>query len=305
VDYRSIDALPQSQLLIAVLRRLLVAEHGSDPGRGSVPSTSFDGLMPLVRLVNDRPGSAASVQAAARRVFQGILPSLLLGWVPAAWRAAVRPRTPPWLQHFSFVLVFTTLFPWLLGPVAGVEEVEVEAPAGLRPLLAALRLPTLWRVPQAIKAERCRFLEAAQCASVCVNSCKVPSQEWLGDDFGMPLHIQPNYKDFSCTWSFGRPAPPLAEDEALMVPCFTLCTSADKGVKDAARQRERVRRGVGIVAGVDTWSGETLEAIAARAGEAARAEAQVRVEDLVARAEAVQAGGKCWSVAEERAELRA
>jgi len=304
VDYRSIDALPQSQLLIAVLRRLLVAEHGSDPGRGSVPSTSFDGLMPLVRLVNDRPGSAASVQAAARRVFQGILPSLLLGWVPAAWRAAVRPRTPPWLQHFSFVLVFTTLFPWLLGPVAGVEEVEVEAPAGLRPLLTALRLPTLWRVPQAIKAERCRFLEAAQCASVCVNSCKVPSQEWLGDDFGLDLHIQPNYSDFSCVWSFGKPAPPLADDEALMVPCFTKCDSADKGQKDASRQAARLRRGVGVVDGVDTYTGESLASIAARASEGALRDAALKQADCEQRTAAVAQQGKCWSVDDERAQLK-
>ena len=61
--------------------------------------------------------------------------------------------------------------------------------------------------PQAVKAERCRFLESTQCASVCVNTCKVPSQQWLGQDFGMPIHIQPNYDDFSCVWRFGVEPP--------------------------------------------------------------------------------------------------
>jgi hypothetical protein len=314
VDYRSIDSQPQSLVLIAVLRKLLVAEHGSDVSP-AVRWSRFEGLMPVVRAVNERPGSAASVQAAARRVFQGILPSLGLGWVPAAWRAAVRPNFPDWLLHGAFYVVFSTLFPWLMGPLAGVEHVDVSPPAALMPLLRALRLPTLWRVPQGIKAERCRFLEASQCASVCFNSCKAPSQSWLGDDFGLPLHIQPNYADFSCVWSFGKPAPALEADEALMVPCFTRCASSDKGKKDASRQAARLRTGFGVVAGVDTFTGERLEAIAARATAAAladarapaltEAEAAAAAADLGSRSAAVAQDGKCWSVDDAREALRA
>jgi len=303
VDYSSIDRLPQSRLLIFVLRKLLVGELGSDP-TPQVPWTRFEGLMPIVRAVNERPGSAESVQTAARRVFEGILPSLGLAWVPPWWRAWVQKAFPAWVLRGSFFLVFPTLFPWLLGPVAGVEHVEVPLPAALHPLLSALRLPTTLRVPQGIKAERCRFLEAAQCASVCVNSCKVPSQSWLGADFEMPLHIQPNYADFSCTWSFGKPAPPLAEDEALLVPCFSRCESKDKGKKDASRQIERLRRGLGVVNGVDTFTGESLESIAARAGEVARREAELKAVDVAQRGEAVEQEGKCWSVADERTERR-
>lgn len=94
-------------------------------------------------------------------------------------------------------------------------------------------LPASVSLPQAIKAERCRFLETSQCASVCVNSCKVPSQEWLGADFNMPLHIQPNYEDYSCTWRFNTPPPPLEEDQAILVPCFALCPSDFKARDDA------------------------------------------------------------------------
>jgi hypothetical protein len=63
---------------------------------------------------------------------------------------------------------------------------------------------------------------------VCVNSCKAPSQQWLGEDFGMDLHIQPNYDDFSCQWKFNVKPPPLYEDAAVMVPCFTKCPSEYK-----------------------------------------------------------------------------
>jgi len=75
-------------------------------------------------------------------------------------------------------------------------------PAALRKMFT--RLPETWMVPQSVQAERCRFIESTQCASVCVNSCKVPSQEWLFKDFGMNVHIRPNYDDFSCNWKFGE-----------------------------------------------------------------------------------------------------
>jgi len=287
VDYSSIDRLPQSALLTALIRKLLVAEVGADVDPR--PCTNFDALMTPVRAVNDRPGTAADVQAAARRVFQGILPGLGLGWVPAAWRKLIAPTFPPWLLHFSFYVVFSTLFPWLMGPLHPAEHVIVRAPPQLHSLLRSLRLPRLWRVPQAVKAERCRFLEAAQCASVCVNSCKVPTQNWLGDDFGLKLHIQPNYTDYSCTWSFGKEAPPLEKDDALNVPCFTKCTSADKGRNDAAKAIRRA---------------EALESIAARASPAAVADAAAGLQEAadVERRQVASASGKCWSVAEDRAQ---
>jgi hypothetical protein len=119
-----------------------------------------------------------------------------------------------------------------------------------------------------------------------------------------PLQTQPNYSDFSCTWSFGKVPPPLALDDALLVPCFTACPSSVRGQKDASRQRARVARGVGIVNGVDTFTGERLEDIAARASAAALADASAAVvvdaADVAARAVAVAQGGKCWSVDEGR-----
>ena len=63
VDYSSIDRLPQSALLTALIRKLLVAEVGADVDPR--PWTNFDALMTPVRAVNDRPGTAADVQAVA------------------------------------------------------------------------------------------------------------------------------------------------------------------------------------------------------------------------------------------------
>jgi hypothetical protein len=267
VDYSSIDASPISKVLIRTIRGLLVKEVGEDTDPRAWDD--FDAVLTPVREVNDMKGTARDVTVRAKRVFAGILPALYIGWVPPIWKNAIRKVAPQWASNFAFVLVFTTLFPWLMGPMEGIDHVDVEVPEGLRKIFKFL--PETVRVPQAIKAERCRFLEQSGCASVCVNSCKAPSQEWLGEDFGMDLHIQPNYDDFSCQWKFNVKPPPLYEDAAVMVPCFSKCPSEYKGEKDAFRQLARAKSGVGIVDGVDTYTGESLEAIARRAGGAARA----------------------------------
>ena len=308
VDYTSIDASPISKVLIRTIRGLLVKEVGYDTDKR--PWDNFDAVLTSVREVNDMDGTARDVTVRAKRVFAGILPALYIGWVPPIWKNGIKKVAPQWAGNYAFVLVFTTLFPWLMGPMEGIDHVEVELPDALRNTLK--NLPRTIKVPQAIKAERCRFLEQSGCASVCVNSCKAPSQEWLGEDFGMDLHIQPNYDDFSCQWKFNVKPPPLYEDAAVMVPCFTKCPSEYKGEKDAWRQAARIKSGIGIEGGVDKYTGETLEAIERRASEAAKMDAAlvsggmandasaVSEEGFIERVDAVKSGGKCWSVDEER-----
>ena len=107
-----------------------------------------------------------------------------------------------------------------------------------------------------------------------------------------------------------------------MVPCFKKCPSEYKGEKDAFRQAARIRAGFGVKDGVDTYTGETLEAISRRASAAAVADAAgaagmggaemavaggmavdgtaVTPEGFIGRVEEVKSGGKCWSVDEAR-----
>jgi hypothetical protein len=180
VDYASIDASPISKVLTSTIRGLLVKEVGYDTDKR--PWTDFDGVLTSVREVNDMDGTARDVTVRAKRVFAGILPALGIGWIPPIWKSQIKKATPEWAANYAFVLVFTNLFPWLMGPIAGVDHVDVALPSLLTKTFA--NLPKTISVPQAIKAERCRFLEQSGCASVCVNSCKAPSQEWLGEDFG-------------------------------------------------------------------------------------------------------------------------
>jgi len=304
VNYASIDRSPISIVLTRTIRKLLVEEVGAD--NDATPWSEFAGTMTAVREVNDMKGSARDVQIRAKRVFAGILPALGIGFIPPIWKKYVKPATPEWMANYAFVLVFTNLFPWLMGPMEGVDHVDVKTPEFLRKTFA--NFPETIKVPQAVKAERCRFLESSQCASVCVNTCKAPSQEWLSEDFGMDLHIQPNYDDFSCQWKFNVKPPPLYEDAAIMVPCFSNCPSEYKGEKDAFRQQARVAKGFGIVDGIDTYTGETLETIAKRASDAAKADAArayadgtaANPETYASRVDDVKSAGKCWSVDEAR-----
>lgn len=283
-DYESIDASLTSRVLMARTRRLLEDCIGHDS-----PRPGYEGIMELVREINDQEGTAAELQARARGVFEGLLPSLGIGWVPALWKRYIQPNTPEWLQNAAFVAVFHTLFPWLMGPIEGDDFTEVKLPPMLRRVL--FFLPESVQVPQSIKAERCRFLENAQCASVCVNSCKVPVQEWLGSDFAMPVHVQPNYDDFSCRWKFSQQPPPLHEDEAVMVPCFARCNSKAKGTKDALSLRQKLR----------AEEDRRLEAAVAELTPDGTA---LSAASLEARSHSASKAGKCWSVDEDRLTLR-
>ena len=107
----------------------------------------------------------------------------------------------------------------------------------------------------------------------------------------------------------GIKPPPLMEDEAIMVPCFAKCDSEYKGEKDAFRQKLRAQSGFGMEGGVDKYSGDSLDAIVARASAAALADAAAGTTPdgtagseatLKLRADATASGGKCWSVDDAR-----
>ena len=78
---------------------------------------------------------------------------------------------------------------------------------------------------QGLLVKRCRFLEESGCASVCVNACKIPTQNFFIEDMGLPLTITPDYETHECQFSFGK-VPNLNEEmEAKHTPCLSRCPS--------------------------------------------------------------------------------
>merc|ERR1712062_3558 len=109
--------------------------------------------------------------------------------------------------------------------------------------------------------------------------------EWLAQDFEMDVHVQPNYDDFSCRWKFGKIPPPLFEDEAVMVPCFSKCPSKLKGKKDAMSQRREAL----IKRDEDRRLKMAISEITPDGTALSR-------DSLEERKETVLKSGKCWSV---------
>nr|KAJ0191894.1 hypothetical protein LSAT_V11C800426200 [Lactuca sativa] len=67
------------------------------------------------------------------------------------------------------------------------------------------------------------FLESTNCAGMCTNLCKIPSQEFIKSSFGVPFNMVPNYEDMSCDMIFGQNPPTLQDDPAFKQPCYKLC----------------------------------------------------------------------------------
>ena len=74
--------------------------------------------------------------------------------------------------------------------------------------------------------KRCRFLEESGCASVCVNSCKIPTQNFFMEDMGLPLTMTPDYETHECQFSFGVAPGAQGEFDARNTPCLSRCPTA-------------------------------------------------------------------------------
>lgn len=121
----------------------------------------------------------------------------------------------------------TLLFEWLVGPCA-VTEVEVPDATG-----------NLRRQKSGVHIEKCRYLEASRCVGMCVNMCKLPTQRFFTEDFGIPLTMIPNFEDFSCEMVFGQSPPPLETEAAYTQPCLVQqCSMAGANTQPCPKVRD-------------------------------------------------------------------
>lgn len=79
-----------------------------------------------------------------------------------------------------------------------------------------------------VTIKKCRYLEAAKCFGVCTQMCKLPAQDVIASEFGVPLYVDPCFKTGSCRMHFGLVPPSEHEDPALQLPCLDGCASAKK-----------------------------------------------------------------------------
>lgn len=142
----------------------------------------------------------AQQQEAVREVLLSMLPP----GAPEQFKKLFPPTR--WACEFNAALT-VPFFHWLVGP-SEVVEVEVN---GVKQKSGVL-------------IKKCRYLENSGCVGMCVNMCKIPTQNFFTNEFGLPLTMNPNFEDMSCEMIYGQVPPPLEEDPASKQPCYAnLC----------------------------------------------------------------------------------
>ena len=159
----------------------------------------YDGFVDLSKQIM-QGRSAQAQQALVAIVLKSLVPTQVL-WL-------IRNLFSPTRLVCELNAWFATLlFEWLVGPC---EVIEVDIPDG----------HSTRRQKSGVHIKKCRYLDESRCVGMCVNMCKLPTQRFFTEDFGIPLTMTPNFEDFSCTMVFGQPPPPLETEAAYQQPCL-------------------------------------------------------------------------------------
>ena len=77
-----------------------------------------------------------------------------------------------------------------------------------------------------VLVHRCRVLEGSGCKGVCAKMCKIPTQRFFAEQWGVPLTMSPNFETGECQLVFGKEPMPIAEDPTIPPGCLTRCPAA-------------------------------------------------------------------------------
>jgi Beta-carotene isomerase D27-like, C-terminal len=166
-------------------------------------NTKFSGYAGVVDLSKQimQGRNAQQQQVIVTRILQSFVP------VPVLW--AIRTFfTPTKLVCVLNAWFASRMFGWLVGPCA-VIEAQISLADG-----------TVRSQRSAVEIKKCRYLADSGCVGMCVNMCKVPTQDFFTNQFGIPLTMEPNFEDLSCKMIFGQVPPPPDTDDAFRQPCL-------------------------------------------------------------------------------------
>ena len=142
---------------------------------------------------------------AQRKVVTETLLELIPEIIRILFKKLIKPSN--WVDELnSFITV--QFFGWLVGPS---ERVPRESDGVLA----------------AVKLKKCRYLEQSGCVGSCTNFCKVPTENYFKEAFGVDAHLQPNHADGSCILTFGEK---LSDEEIFSAPCYLTCKSRKLGI---------------------------------------------------------------------------
>ena len=210
-DYEKIHGPlgPTLDKVFLTVFRTKMAEQIGPQYDSKLPKDDYQGLMELAGTMNVKYN-----QREAQKLSQNILRTLFPSWLPNAfgWMFAKPfPAFSAKMNAWATVVAGT----WLMGECE-INDCKIDGDVG----------DEKSGVNQGLLVKRCRFLEESGCASVCVNSCKLPTQQFFIEDMGLPLTMEPDYETYECQFSFGL-SPTLQDElDAKGTPCLSRCPSS-------------------------------------------------------------------------------
>jgi Beta-carotene isomerase D27-like, C-terminal len=183
------------RLFIWILSRKMAQAIGS-----STKIKGYDGFVDLSKQIM-QGRKAQEQQVIVVQVLQSLVPA------PALWgiRTFFAPTRLVCVLNAWFA---AHLFQWLVGPCE-IAEAEINLADG-----------TVRSQPSAVDIKKCRYLEDSGCVGMCVNLCKVPTQQFFTEKFGIPLTMTPNFVDLSCKMIFGQAPLTSESDPDHSQPCL-------------------------------------------------------------------------------------
>ena len=227
-DYSSIHG-PMGPLvdsfLMSLFRRKLAEELNRPSNSIQIQDSNctyddFNGIIELTSNMNSRYNNKTQIQEIAHRVLVSLFPPFILDRYPT-WFARPFPILSARMCAWATVVGGT----WLMGECT-VNDIPatVDNDGGIN---------------QGVLVQRCKFLEESQCASICVNSCKIPTQNFFRDNMGLAVTMTPDYSTGECQFVFGKLPTEQDEREARETPCLMRCPSGGR--------LRRLHNGLGVV----------------------------------------------------------
>ncbi|MBE9028629.1 DUF4033 domain-containing protein [filamentous cyanobacterium LEGE 11480] len=181
--------------------------------------SGYDGFVDLSKQIMAGRNSQDQQRLVAV-VLQSLVPA------PVLWLIRTLFSPTQWVCEANAWFA-TLLFDWLVGP-CHVKSVDLQLADG-----------TTRSQKSVVQIEKCRYLEQSGCVGMCINMCKLPTQKFFTDDFGIPLTMIPNFEDLSCEMIFGQTPPPLETEDAYTQPCLaTMCSLAKTTAPPCPKVRE-------------------------------------------------------------------
>eukprot|EP00977_Amphora_coffeiformis_P016203 scaffold4947_cov160-Amphora_coffeaeformis.AAC.3 len=179
-------------------------------GEGNATAGIPDGYAGIVELAarmnREFAHNRTEIHVRAQTVLRNLFPS----WMPGSYAVLFSKPFPGFSSRMN-AWATGVGGTWLMGECE-INDVEIDGGE--------------IGVGQGLLVKRCRFLEESGCASVCVNSCKIPTQNFFLQDMGLPLTMEPDYETYECQFSFGRTPDATTEFVAQSTPCLQRCPTA-------------------------------------------------------------------------------